>query len=144
MIKNGFMRKVGGLCVLIIMVLFFSSCARKMMFTKSVVVPSASGWVKVKKDHNGNYSINLSVRDLPAPGKLVPPREYYITWNQTAKNGIMNIGQLNTSRSMWAKGYKASMNTTSTFKPRRIFISAEDNKTVNSPGTQIVLTTEDF
>jgi hypothetical protein len=115
-----------------------------MMFTKSVVVPGASGWVKVKKDHNGNYNINLSVRDLPAPGKLVPPKEYYVVWNQTAKNGIMNIGQLNTSRSMWARGYKASLNTASSYKPRRIFISAEENKTVNSPGTQIVLTTEDF
>lgn len=138
------MRRVGGWCVLIIMILSLSSCARKMMFTKSVVVPGASGWVKVKKDHNGNYNINLSVKDLPAPEKLVPPRQYYIIWNQTARNGIMNIGQLNTSRSMWARGYKASLNTASTFKPRRIFISAEDNKTVNSPGSQIVLTTEDY
>jgi len=138
------MRRIGILCVLSIMILFFSSCARKMMFTKSVVVPSASGWVKVKKDHNGNYNLNISVRDLPAPEKLVPPRQYYIIWNQTGKNGIMNIGQLNTSRSMWARGYKASMNTSSVYKPRRIFISAEDNKTVNNPGTQIVLTTEDY
>jgi len=43
-----------------------------------------------------------------------------------------------------ARGYKASMNTSSAYKPRRIFISAEDNKTVNSPGTQVVLTTEDY
>ncbi len=138
------MRRIGYLSVLIITILCFSSCNRKMMFTKSVVVPAASGWVKVKKDHNGNYNINLSVRDLPAPGKLVPPREYYIVWSQTAKNGIINVGQLTTSRSMWARGYKASMNTSSTYKPRRIFISAEDNKNVNSAGTQIVLTTEDF
>jgi hypothetical protein len=137
------MRRV-GLCVLIIMILFFSSCTRKMMFTKSVVVPSASGWVKVKKDHNRNYNINLSVRDLPDPEKLVPPREYYIVWNQTDRNGIMNIGQLNTSRSMWARGYKASMSTASSYKPRRIFISAEDSKTANGPGTQVVLTTDDF
>jgi hypothetical protein len=129
---------------LLALILFVCSCARKAMFTKSVVVPSASGQVKVKKDNNSNYSIRVSVRDLTVPENLVPPRNTYVVWSQTKKGKLINLGKINTSRSMLARGYKASLSAVSPARPQRIFITAEDRATVESPGTSVILTTEDF
>jgi hypothetical protein len=138
------MKQMWCMCVLTAMMITVSSCARKIAFTKSVVVPSANGQVKVKKDKNNNYDINVFVRDLTTPVNLVPPRKMYIVWSQTNQNGIINMGELSTSRSIVSRGFKAGLSTVSPYKPTRVFITAEDARTVSSPGTQVVLTTEDF
>ncbi len=124
-------------------VLLFSACARKTVFEKSIVVPSASGKVKVKKDNNNNYSIDVDVKDLTPPENLTPPQKAYIVWNETS-SGVFNIGQLNTSRSLLARGYKASINAVSANKPNRVFITAEDNTNTLYPGPLVVLTTPNF
>jgi hypothetical protein len=129
--------------LLIPAVFAFSSCARKAAFEKSVVVPSASGKVKVKKDDNDNYAISIDVRDLTTPEKLVPAKRAYLVWNE-ASNGVFNLGQLNTSRSFFSRGFTASLSTTSPNKPKRIFITAEDNTNTLSPGPQVILTTSKF
>lgn len=43
-------------------IISLSSCARKIAFNNSTVVPSATGNVKVKKDQNNNYSIDVSTK----------------------------------------------------------------------------------
>lgn len=124
-------------------VLLFSSCARKAMFEKSVSVPGASGKVKVKRGNNNNYAIDVDVRDLTTPGNLIPPQKVYIVWNES-NNGVFNIGRIETSRSFLSRGFKAELNTKSSSKPNRIFITAEDNDNTLYPGPQIVLTTPSF
>jgi hypothetical protein len=124
-------------------ILTFSSCSHKEAFTKSVIVPSASGAVKVKKDKNNNYSINVSVRDLSPPKNLTPSKDTYVIWNES-RNGVSNIGQLVSSRSFISRGFKASLTAVSPNKPKRIFITAEDNERTEYPSSQVVLTTEDF
>ena len=124
--------------------LFLFSCARKVMFVKSVVMPSANGQVKVKKDNNDNYNIRVSIRDLTEPENLTPPKKSYVVWSQTKKHGIVSLGQINTSRSIMARGFKASLTSVSRYAPKRIFITAEENSKVVEPGTTVVLTTEDF
>ncbi|WP_018617108.1 hypothetical protein [Segetibacter koreensis] len=66
--------RVAGLPVLlsIFMIFFLSSCSRKISFAKSTVVPTAEGSVKIKKDNNKNYSIDLKVIRLAEPKRLVP------------------------------------------------------------------------
>lgn len=133
------------LCIAItcIAVIMFTSCAHKEAFTKSVVVPGASGKVKVKKDNNNNYAISVSVRDLTPAEKLIPAKQDYVVWSET-NNGVRNIGQLISSRSLLARGYKASLDAVSPFKPVRVFITAEDDASTQYPGPQVVLTTENF
>lgn len=121
-----------------------SSCARKEAFEKSVIVPSADGQVKVKKDKNNNYSISISVRDLAPPNDLTPSKKTYVVWSETGNTGTQNLGQLNSSRSFLARGYKASLNAVSTSNPKRIFITAEDDGNTQYPGNQVVLTTGNF
>lgn len=119
-----------------------SSCARKMTFSTSSVAPAATGHVKIKKDKNKNYSIKVSLRNLAPSRKLSPPMDTYIVWAETASNGVKNIGQINTSTSLFSKKLKASLSANLPFKPVNFFISGENNQNVTYPGSMIVLTTK--
>ncbi|MBA2500887.1 MAG: hypothetical protein H0V30_14270 [Chitinophagaceae bacterium] len=115
-----------------------------MSFQTSSVVPSAEGSVKVKKDNNNNYSIDLNVIRLADPKRLEPSKSTYVVWIETAENGSKNIGSLNTSSSMFSKTLKSSLKTVSPFKPVSLFITAEDNADIQYPGSQVVLRTDRF
>ena len=71
------------------------------MFSTSSVVPAAEGSVKVKKDGNNNYKIDLSVTHLAEAKRHTPPRETYVVWMETEKNGRKNIGQLRMSSGLF-------------------------------------------
>lgn len=133
-------------CLLLVTIAQLCSCSstKKVPFNTSTVVPGAEGTVRVKKDNNKNYTININVNDLPDSKKLTPSKSTYIVWIETNEAGVKNIGQIKSSHSMLSKAKKASISTVSTHKPRRVFISAEDDGTISSPGTQIVLTTDSF
>ena len=126
------------LTAFLLSLLLFTSCTRKARFDQSVVVPSAHGRVKVKKDANNNYSINVYVRDLTVPERLVPAKKTYIVWNE-ASNGVFNIGQLVSSRSFLKRGFTAELNAVSPNNPRRVFVTAEDDANTLAPGPQVVL-----
>jgi hypothetical protein len=119
------------------------SCSNKERFTKSVIVPGASGEVKVKHDQNKNYEITVKVKDLTPATKLIPSKEMYVVWNESA-SGTTSLGHLVSSRSIIARGYKGSLNAVATDKPKRIFITAEDDPKTQVPGTQVVMTTDEF
>lgn len=128
--------------VLAVALLFmFSSCAKKMVFASSSVVPAAVGSVKVKTDKNKNHSIHVKVTHLAPASKLSPPGNTYIVWMVTENSGTKNIGQLKSSGSLLSKTLKASLSTVTSFNPSSFFITAEDNGNVQYPGTQMVLST---
>lgn len=125
--------------------LAFSSCAsKKIGFATSTVVPAAEGDVKVKKDNNDNYSIELNVIRLADPKRLTPARETYVVWMDTENNGTKNIGQLKSSSGLFSSTLKSSLKTATVYKPVRIYITAEDNADVQYPGGQVVLNTNNF
>lgn len=123
------------------LILLLNSCSRKLNFSSSTVVPAAEGSVKVKKDRNKNYSLEVNTINLAEPEKLQPPKSTYVVWIETERNGIKNLGQLKSSSGFLSKTLKASLNTVTSFKPIRFFISAEDNANIQYPGGQVVLTT---
>ena len=133
------------LATLAIGILFFlASCSSTSHFLNSSVVPSAKGTVKVKKDNNNNYAIKISIQHLTEPDRLQPSKETYVTWMVTENNVTRNMGQINTSTSLFSKKYKAYFETVSSFKPIKIFITAENDGSIQYPGSQVVLTTEDL
>jgi hypothetical protein len=78
--------------VLSVMILLFtSSCARKISFQNSSVVPAAQGSVKLKKDNNNNYGIQVFLSNLAEPGRLEPPKTNYVVWMESDNNYIKNI-----------------------------------------------------
>lgn len=131
---------------LFISVTYFNSSAqsKKVSFNTSTVVPGAEGTVKVKKDKNGNFNIDIDIVNLAKPSSLTPAKKSYVVWIETQEKGVKNIGQINSSSSLFSKTKKASINTSSPHKPVRIFVSAEDDGSVEEPGTTIVLTTNSF
>lgn len=127
------------------MVLFcFSSCARKVNFQTSSVVPAARGDVKVKKDHNSNYNIQISLNNLAEPKRLEPSKTTYVVWMETDNNVTKNIGQINSSTGFLSNKLKASFETVSSIRPTRIFLTAEDDANIQYPGTQLIMSTNNF
>jgi hypothetical protein len=137
-------RNIGFTIAAAMMLFFFSSCARKISFQTSTVVPAAEGTVKVKKDKNDNYRVSLAISNLAEPKRLQPAKNTYVIWMDTDNNRIKNIGQINTSTGFLSSKLKASFETVSSFKPIKIFITAEDDAAIQYPGMQVVLSTGNF
>lgn len=121
-----------------------TACGRKITFTRSSVVPAAEGSVKLKKDKNGNYDIDIYVMRLADPKRLNPPKDSYVVWMKTDDAGTINIGQLKTSSSLLSKALKSSLKTVTSSKPTGFFITAENNAAIQYPEGEVVLQTGAF
>ena len=128
----------------IIAFVLLSSCVRKAVFQVSTVVPAARGYVKVKRDNNRNYNIYVSLEDLAEPGRLTPAKQTYVVWLLANDNSTKNVGQVKTSTSLLSNTLKGSFETVSASKPVKVFVTAEDDATVQFPGQVMVLTTNGF
>jgi hypothetical protein len=117
----------------------FTSCTRKMTFHNSSIVPGAEGHVKITTDKNKNYVLKLTVSNLADVSRLTPPRNTYVVWMETDQGKTENLGQLKTSSRL-----RANLVTVSSFNPTRIYITAEDNASIQSPGREVVLSTSGF
>lgn len=138
---NTFSRNFYSIAVLLFLSLSLQSCARKFAFSNSAVVPAAQGSVKIKKDKNKNYTVNLHVIRLAQPQRLTPPKKVYIVWLLSEGNAAQNIGQVKTSSSLISNSLKGKLRTVTSFDPTGFMITAEDNENVQYPGTTTVLQT---
>jgi len=134
--------KINTLFLIVILAIFTLSCSKKMIFNSSSIVPAASGSVKFKSDKNDNQSIEVKVIHLAPASKLLPPQKTYVVWMMTENNGTKNIGQLQSSGSLFSKTLKASLTTVTSFKPTSFFITAEDDGSVQYSSPFVVLTTQ--
>lgn len=124
------------------MVLSFNSCATKTKFASSTIVPGAEGVVSVKQDKNENYLINIRTTNLAEPMALQPARNTYVVWMEGEDNETKNIGQIKSSNSFISKSMKGSFETVSSVKPKKIFLTAENDPSVQYPNnSDIILTT---
>lgn len=128
--------------VVLLIVITLTSCARKLNFGTSAVVPAAEGGVKIKTDANNNNAIAVFVKHLALSNRLTPPKQTYVVWMITSENVTKNIGQLNSSSGFLSKAYKASLNTVTAFKPVSFFITAEDDPTVTHPSAPVIMKTD--
>ncbi len=128
----------------VMMIIPFTSCAKKYTFLNSTVVPGANGYVKVKKDNNKNYIIKVDVSDLAEVDKVQSTQTTYVVWMETDEGNVENLGQLKSSTSFLSKRHSASLETVSSYKPVKLFITTENGTNAQYPGEQIVLTTDSF
>jgi len=111
-----------------------SSCSKKTIFKTSSVVPAARGDVKVKKDNNNNYKIEMKISYIAEPERLNPPMKTYVVWLTSEENNPVNIGQIIGTNKLHVK-----FETVSAIKPKRIFVTAEQEATTQYPSNMIVL-----
>lgn len=130
--------------LVISVILIFTSCKKKVRFLNSSVVPAAKGTVKVKQDNNKNYVIKVEILDLAEVERLQPEKQTYVVWMETDRGSTENIGQLKSETSFLSKQHKASLETVSSFKPIKIFVTAEHDINVQNPDREIFLTTSRF
>lgn len=135
------MKTIRALALILMVALAGSSCTPNMKFNTSTIVPSATGDVKVRKDRNQNYAINIRIFNLAEPEKLSPAKGAYVVWMESDGNTPKKLGRINTGTGLFSKALKAEMNTTVTTKPTRVFVSAEDNADVDYPQGAVVLST---
>lgn len=138
--KYTFQKTAVFLLMSFVLSLAFTSCSKKIQFENSNIVPAARGDVTVKKDKNNNYNIKLEISYLAEPDRLDPPKKYYVVWLSSNENQIpLNIGQIvGTSR------LHVKFESVSSSKPKRIFVTAEDDVTTQYPSRYIVLETDKF
>jgi hypothetical protein len=116
-----------------------TSCSNKTTFLTSTVVPAAEGTIQWKKDSNDNYVITLKMVNLAEVERLQPPKKAYVVWMENKEGRAKNLGQINSSHETFTKKLKASFETVSSFKPTKVFITAEDEANVEYPSSMIVL-----
>jgi hypothetical protein len=59
---------------------------KKVPFNTSTIEPGAEGTVKVKKDKNGNYNIDISIDNLADPKRLTPAKKAMLCgWKRRRK-----------------------------------------------------------
>ncbi len=126
----------------VIVMFGFSSCATKAVFLSSAIVPAAQGTTTVKEDGNKNYVIKVKITNLAESQMLQPPKNVYVVWMITENNVTKNIGQIVSSSNTFSNYLKASFETVSSFKPTKIFITAENEAEAQYPYSEVVLTTD--
>jgi hypothetical protein len=114
-----------------------AACASKVVFPTSPTVPAADARAKVQLDDNGNAQVSLTVEHLATPERLFPPRAVYVVWIQPPGEDGINLGQLRLDDDL--KGKVVGITPFTRF---RVEITAEDEATVRTPGSQVVLATE--
>ena len=141
---NFFFRNLSLGALALVMLLSFTSCAKKITFQNSSVVPAAQGQVTVNKDDNKNYVVKIKINNLAEVKRLEPSKNTYVVWMETDESLIKNIGQIKSDTKFISSKLKASFETVTAFKPEKIFITAEENADVQTPGNFIVLETNKF
>lgn len=124
--------------------LFVTSCATNVSFLNSSIVPAAEGTVKIKKDKNENYNIQVEIEDLAEVKRLQIAKETYLVWMETEEGVLENLGQLSSKTGFMSKQRTASLETVSPYKPVKIFVTAEDESNVQYPSSTVILTTDKF
>lgn len=140
--KTNYTRNIILSVATVLMVFAFSSCATKAIFLSSAVVPAAEGTITIKEDGNKNYVIKVQTANLADSQKLTPPKNAYVVWLVTENNITKNIGQIVSSTGTLSSKLKASFETVSSFKPTKIFITAENEANIQYPYSEVVLTTD--
>ncbi|MGV1013215.1 MAG: hypothetical protein ACOYBS_12285 [Flavobacterium sp.] len=116
------------------------SCGKKITFMTSEIAPAARGNVDVKKDKNNNYRVELEISYLAEPDRLSPAKNTYVVWMVTDENDTpINLGQIVSSSKLNVK-----FETVTSSKPKRIFVTAENDASIQYPGNMLVLETDNF
>lgn len=127
------------LSLFILIAFWFTSCSNKTLFLQSSVLPAATGYVEVSRDKSENYIIKINIKNFAGAERLEPSNLTYVVWMVTAREAAVNIGRISTSNNL-----NATFQTISSFRPVKVFITAEEQENARYPGSMVILTTDRF
>lgn len=133
--------KISVAFLAILIAISSNSCSKSIPFLTSSVAPAARGEVKVTRDKNENYNIDIQLYNLSEIERLEGAKTTYVAWIETEGENVINIGQLKSSSGMMSRTLKASLKAVSTSRPTRVFVTAEDNANAKYPGSVSIITT---
>jgi hypothetical protein len=107
---------------------------KRVPLTASTTVPAATATADLHRDKNGNTVLELRVKHLAKPENLSPPKSVYVVWIQPTGSNPIKEGQLQVNNNL-----DAEFRAPTTYKEFAIFVTAEDNSTVQQPTGQEVL-----
>ncbi len=131
--------RIFTISLFIMIALWFTSCSNKAFFLQSSFLPAAEGYVEVTRDKSENYKINIDIKNFAGAERLDPANLTYVVWMVTARDAAVNIGRISTNNNL-----NASFETVSSFRPVKIFITAEEQENARYPGSMVILTTDRF
>lgn len=71
-----------------------ASCSTTNELRGSSVAPAASGVVKTNTSKNGNTQVNLTVKHLAPPERVLAGASHYVIWATPTGGATQNIGSL--------------------------------------------------
>jgi hypothetical protein len=74
-------------------------------------------------------SLKIDLKNFAGAERLDPANLTYVVWMETAREAAVNIGRISTNNSL-----NASFETVSSFRPVKIFITAEEQENARYPG----------
>lgn len=137
-------RLISRYILIAITTVMVASCAKKVSFIPSPVVPQAEGVAKIKKDKNKNYEIQVNLTYLPPASKVDGAKDTYVVWAITTMNATKKLGQIVSTSGLLSSKYKASLTVSIPEEPTRIYITSEYNALVEYPGPDMVMSTKTF
>jgi hypothetical protein len=127
-------RKQSALLIAITLLLATAAWSREDKLTNTGLDPSAQGTVVTSTDRNGNTEVEVKVKHLARPQKLVPPRQAYLVWVQPRGEQPELLGALKVN-----DGLEGSLKATTTRKDFDILVTAEDTMNPQVPSSNAVL-----
>ena len=134
--KSDFMRKLGSIITLAVVSAALVYAAKRFPLNAASIVPAAKGSVEIGKDRNGNTEVKLKVEHLANPTSLSPSQANYVVWLEAKDSGPENEGELKVNGKL-----EGTFQTVTPRKNFELFVTGENDATVNSPSGPEVLRT---
>jgi len=99
-------------------------------------IPAAQGTAKASPASNGNTALEVDVKHLAPPGRVVSGATTYVVWvhGKDGEGAAQNVGALRVDGEL-----RGTLNTVTPLRTFELFITAEPSSTISAPtGKQLL------
>lgn len=112
-----------------------SACAGKQTMEGTEVAPAARAEVRTEQTEGSNTKIDMRVKHLAQPEKIMPGATHYVVWVlPDGMSEARNIGSLAVNEDLEAK-----YETTIPYENFRLMVTPESNRIATAPSGPVVL-----
>jgi hypothetical protein len=117
-----------------LLTLFIAACGTTKEIVESDLAPAAEAEIVAREGANDNTKLNISVKHLAEPNKILENAEQYIVWiSPEGSNVVQNVGALKVDDDLSARH-----ETTIPYKNFRVFVTPETSQVASAPTGPVV------